>query len=275
MKKNLTAIIFLILIGILFRYNFNKHSLYNPLTINQPVVNKQPLAFGRVETDLSQHKKKLMVALTFGQSNSANYGETRYSSTENVFNYFRGKIYLAKDPLLGADGINGSVWTRLGDKLIKKKLYQNIIFVPIGVGGSSIAQWSPGGNLHKRLLHNIRHVKRSGLKFTHLLWHQGESDAYPLRTPKNEYKYHFKKIIKSIREEGVEAPIYISIASNSKLNGNNEVATAQKELVNNIDILLGPNTDKLGPTYRYDGVHFTTEGLEKFSNSWVKILSSN
>ena len=66
--------------------------------------------------------KGSMVLFTFGQSNSANFGQRdyRYTCKKEVYNYFNDTIYKAKDPLLGADGGWASVWTLVGDKLIEK-----------------------------------------------------------------------------------------------------------------------------------------------------------
>ena len=59
----------------------------------------------------------LMVALAFGQSNSANFAQTRSVSKSNVFSYYGGRCYVAQDPMPGATGIGGSVWPVLGDKV--------------------------------------------------------------------------------------------------------------------------------------------------------------
>ena len=53
--------------------------------------------------------KKLIVALVFGQSNSANFGNVRHQSKPGVYNLFENELYAAKDPLIGASGTGGSV----------------------------------------------------------------------------------------------------------------------------------------------------------------------
>jgi len=57
----------------------------------------------------SVHAKRVMVALVFGQSNAANFGESPHKAREGVYNFYQGKLYAAQDPLLGADGNGGSV----------------------------------------------------------------------------------------------------------------------------------------------------------------------
>ncbi|CAA9585618.1 MAG: hypothetical protein AVDCRST_MAG86-3463 [uncultured Truepera sp.] len=216
---------------------------------------------------------RVMVALTFGQSNAANSGETRYRSRGRVYNFYQGKLYAARDPLLGATGRGGSVWTRLGDRLVAQGRYDAVVFVPLGVGATGIARWAPGGDLHAKVVSAIREVKGSGLNVTHLMWHQGESDVG--RTGTLTYETMFLDMLVSIRDEGVNAPIYVSVATRCHNQGaDRTIRRAQQGLVDpSLGIYAGPDTDKLGRRYRYDRCHFSTEGLEKFAELWLKALA--
>jgi len=211
---------------------------------------------------------RLMVAVVFGQSNSANYGETPYKPRRPVYNSYQGKLYKAEDPLLGADGVGGSVWTRLGDELIDKGYYDAVVFAPLGVGQTEIARWTLGGDLHPRVLDAIRDLKQHQLSVTHLLWHQGESDAG--KTAKESYKRMFNEMVSSIRRQGVNAPIYVAVASRGSIpRGDKQIQEAQQELVDTSRrIYAGPNTDQLGNN-RFDGVHFSDEGLDKAAQLWL------
>jgi hypothetical protein len=121
----------------------------------------------------------MAIIVTFGQSNAANFGETPFEPRGNVFNfnYADGKCYFAKDPLLGADGKKGSVWTRVGDKLVSRHVYDTVLLAPIGVNWSSVSEWAPSGRLHGRIHKVLKGLQKKGLTITHLLWHQGERDA--------------------------------------------------------------------------------------------------
>lgn len=214
---------------------------------------------------------RVMVALVFGQSNAANSGETRYSSKERVYNFYGGKLYRARDPLLGATGRGGSVWTRLGDRLIAAGHYDAVVFIPLGVGGSALARWTVGGDLHAGVLRAVREVQARGLTLTHLLWHQGESDT---GTTAEAYKAMFLAMLASIRNEGVDAPIYVSVTTRCHQQGPNEaVRRAQRDLANPLhNIYAGPDTDILGAHYRYDDCHFSTAGLGRFAELWLNAL---
>ena len=74
------------------------------------------------------------VIFTFGQSNSANYGQTTYTCKLEVYSWYNGRMAKAADPLPGAGGEKGSVWGRLGDKLIEAGMARKVLIVPVGVG---------------------------------------------------------------------------------------------------------------------------------------------
>ena len=168
---------------------------------------------GRPEIPLTRlASQRVMVALAFGQSNAANFEENPRHAGAGVFNFYQGKLYAAHDPLLGAGGDGGSVWTRLGDQLIAAKHYDAVVFLPLGVGDAALARWTVNGDLHPRLVEAIRDVQSHGLPITHVLWHQGEKDAM-LHTSKHAYQQMFMEMVSSIRQHGVTAPIYVSVAT--------------------------------------------------------------
>ncbi|MCS7088792.1 MAG: sialate O-acetylesterase [Thermoflexales bacterium] len=218
---------------------------------------------------------RVMVALVFGQSNAGNWGETRHRAHPRVRVFFRGRWSPAADPLPGADGAGGSVWTRLGDKIIAAGLYDRVVFVPAAIGGTEIAKWAPGGLLHEDLLRNIRTAQRAGLRFTHLLWHQGESDAV-LDTDSEHYRRLFLAMLASIRKLGVDAPVFVARATRCGMYPPNEkIRAAQAALIDPaLGIYAGPDTDQLGDEHRYDGCHFSAAGLERHAELWLEVLST-
>jgi len=221
----------------------------------------------------TKRQMRVMVALVFGQSNAGNWGEGRRTAGPRVFNFFRGRYERARDPLAGADGQGGSVWTRLGDKLIAAGLYDRVVFVPAAIGATGIAEWAPNGRLHQDLLRNVREARRARLVFTHLLWHQGESDA-ALGTTAEDYQAHFLAMLAAIRALGVDAPAFVAIATRcGQYQPNEVIRAAQLGLVNPaLGIFAGPDTDQLGPEYRYDGCHFSDQGLEMHAQMWLEVI---
>lgn len=236
-----------------------------------------PLLRDREEVPFSRlpDPARVMVALVFGQSNAANYGETAQAARGAVYNFYQGKLYRARDPLLGGGGTGGSVWTRLGDRLIEHGLYEAVVFLSLGLTSTEIARWGPTGDRHPALLEAVTALRQRGLTPTHLLWHQGEADAYH-KTSKAAYQKSFRDMVASLRAHGVSAPIFISIASRCKTNrGEATIREAQRELIDPArNLYAGPDTDTLGFEYRYDGCHFTHEGLDKASDLWLASLKA-
>jgi hypothetical protein len=212
------------------------------------------------------------VLLTGGQSNAANYGQMPITPREGVFNFdwFDGQCYRARDPLLGPDGNGGSVWTRLGDLLVARGDYEQVLIAPVAVGGSALRRWIPGGDLHVRLVETKRRLDAVGVHVTHVLWHQGERDA-ELATPGDVYTEEFGKLVASLRELGIDAPVYPAVASACGGPGSEAIRTAQRGLpLRFAGVKAGPDTDALANlTYRYDACHFSDAGLDAHARLWL------
>ena len=230
---------------------------------------------------------KTMVLLVYGQGNAANGGEVKYNPKHNVLNAYKGKCYKATDPLLGATDNKGTVWSRLGDKIIESGAYDNVIIKTIAVGGTPIASWTVNGmgigykgrlfgNYHSKILEAYEEMNDMGLPITHILWHQGESDTIN-KTTKEEYKESFLDMLDNMRKHGLKAPIYVAQASRYGKKTSEDVVQAQVELsLEREDIFAGPNTDIIDSfdDRTEDGQRFSEQGLEKHANAWLKALEN-
>jgi len=224
---------------------------------------------GKTEIVCPKQTDQTVVALVYGQSNSANmHGQRTFQHSPRIVNFFNGRCYKASDPLLGASGRAGSVWTFTGARLLETGKYDHIIFVPAGMNASQISEWAEGGRFNPMLSDTIRRATKR-YKFTHVVFHQGETDAR-IRTTEDEYKKNFLSMVQTIRGLGVDAPVYVSVTSFCApvMETDNPVAKAQRELVSTRDrILPGPNTDTLNsPEDRFDDCHMSYAGVQKFSD---------
>lgn len=235
---------------------------------------------GKVETRCPEQSHKTQVLLLVGQSNAANHAGQRFSSDfgDRIVNYFNGKCYKASSPLLGASGMMGESWVLLSNKMIAQGLADNVVIVTTAIGSTSISKWAKGGELNPMLSDAIDELRKDGFKVTRVVWHQGESDFIPAKTKTEDYKTMFHSVVSTMREHGIEAPIYVSIATfDESYEGwsvNNPTATAQRELPNSgSGIYKGVDTDHL-VTFRdrYDGTHFSASGQEKFTNALIDIF---
>jgi len=235
----------------------------------------------RIEVDCRKFQNDgTAVIVTAGQSTADNAGNIPYKPHNNVFNLnpFNGKCYRAEDPLLGTTASGGSTWSRLGDRLTASGAFENVLFVPIAVGGSSVKDWIGwDGTYHGR--HNRRFtlaldsIKKAGLKLTHILWQQGETDAVK-RMKKENYIKYFGKIVDSLRSKGVSAPIFIARASYCQYRSNKMIRDAQFEIPTKFgNVFHGPDSDQFSNAImRYDGCHMSGAGQDALADSWRDVL---
>lgn len=224
---------------------------------------------------------KSTVVFAFGQSNSANHGQSShlYTPKHEVYNYFQGNVYKAKDPLLGATGEGASVWGLVADGMIDSGLAERVTLIPIGVGGVEVGAWAEGGHLYELLCTTVRQIAEKKIHVDYICWHQGESDNIS-NTPTEEYIKRFLTVRKVFRDHGIDAPIIVAVASYHPycLEENNgcsdEIRNAQILLAERYeDIYLGPDTDQLNQLHqRADGVHFSWIGQREHARLWVEAL---
>ena len=226
------------------------------------------------------------VLFAFGQSNSGNAARDRYVPLHDVvnFNPLDGKCYRAEDPLLGAEGTGGSVWGRLADLLIRDGAYRGVTLVSVGVGGTSIDRWVPGGDLHARLEHAAAALARSGIQPTHVLWHQGETDVHAGMSGE-EYAAKFESLAVALERLGIDAPVFPAVTSHCYFEEEDrtefataaaDIRAAQESLPGRLaNVRAGPDTDVIdGPQLRHDNCHFTHKGIDLHARLWQSALAA-
>ena len=206
------------------------------------------------------------VLVAFGQSNSANHAEYKFSEDEldGVINYFNGRCYSAQSPLLGATGADGEWVSLTAKKLIEAGVYEEVIVVSSGIGGTPVMRWADGNDLNN-MFKDVLQALLTEYRVTDMVWHQGESDRVYTHT--DVYETYFMSMVNSVRDIGIDAPIFVSIASICGEEGSwlypNRVTAAQTRLLDNKGLELGVNTDEVVPIeLRYDTCHFGKVGQE-------------
>jgi hypothetical protein len=203
---------------------------------------------GKQEIACPAQNKETGVLLVIGQSNSANHAEKKLTThhPSHVVNYYNGHCYVAGSPLLGATGEQGEFITEVADQLIDRKIYQDVVILSSGIGGSSITRWQVDGDLNQMLMDTLSLMKE--YKVTDILWHQGETD-FGLSLNEKIYEKSFNSLKTSLRDAGVAAPFFIALATKCGDNPywvpKNPVTTAQGKLADKQTIFLAANTDEL------------------------------
>lgn len=286
----LTVALAVTLLGVGMRAALQKNRLYQlaltaktlvfPTVIEHLPDQVRANGFGQLVHYQGKHKvrqpditARTMVAFVFGQSNAANHGGERYTgATGKVHNYFGGDFYAAADPLLGASGYFGSVWTLLANQLVAAGLHDQVVLLPAGVGGSSVAEWQAGGRLHGMFVQRLEEARRSGLVVTHFLWHQGEADA---ASDPSAYAAGLREVIAVARAHFPGARFFVAQASRCDSRPSSPaILQAQQGATRQAGVFLGPNTDLIDGADRYDDCHFSGRGLERHAQAWLRALQA-
>jgi hypothetical protein len=233
---------------------------------------------GKTETNCPAWTATTAVILAFGQSNSANAADTRfhYSNDHRILNFYGGRCYFAASPLLGATHTGGEFLTTMSNILLETNQYSQVIIVAAGVGNSAINSWQAGGDLNSMLNGVIKDI-RGQYPVTHLVWHQGESDHYR-KTETWRYVDRFESMLESIRDLGVDAPIFIALASKcgrQPVDISSAVRIAQAKLVEkHPDVHLAIDSDlALSVSDRAeDDCHLSATGIEKMAAAYAAAI---
>jgi hypothetical protein len=229
------------------------------------------------------------VIVVTGQSNTTNVVPALYVPANRLgvinFNIGDGGFYRAKsggsiDPLLGCTGFapnlpatspwpNGNWIGQLADQLITAGKATNVIVVPIGVGGSFIADWAAGGSNNPRIAVAFRRMQRAGLVPDVIISGQGESDHGA--TSQAAYMASANSMIATFRSFWPTVPIFINVESWAGGSVDPNIANAQAAIVNHsTGIWAGANADALtgnscgaggaSACRQSDGLHWSTAG---------------
>ena len=230
---------------------------------------------GKAEVPCPRQDEKTAVILAIGQSNIANHAAAKVVSRSSgaVLNYSDGRCHAAASPLLGATGEGGEFLTLLGDRLVVNGIYRTVVLVPLGVGGSSIDRWQRGGDLNAMLLSRLR-LLETQYRVTEVLWHQGEAD-YAVGTSAGTYAQSFDSLVGTLRDAGVQAPIFTAIATKcvADWTKDNPTADGQRAILQREGVHLGADTDALlDGQDRRDGCHMTASGQEKTAAAFAQAI---
>ena len=216
-----------------------------------------------------------MVLLALGQSNAGNHGAAATLSLEPVTLVAGDRCILANDPLPGATGNGASIWRRLPAALSGLGVARPVVLDVLAVDGASIGAWTRRGSpLRRRLESTVESLRKTGLMPDFVLWQQGEADALD-GIGRAGYVNALGELRSALDENGATAPILLAYSTTCRSVPNDAIRAAiEAAAADSARFRMGPDTDALqGPRYRYDGCHFTADGLNAAAKLWAESLT--
>lgn len=269
----LCAVAMLMIAVVVHRFSGGNHPAWAaPLTpVKEPDSRHQPVDCQRLPD------QNRMVILVLGQSNAANHGPVGAPpdapGTSGVYAFFAGTCYQAADPMPGTTGSGTSFLPKLGELLLDKRATDAVLFVPMAIESTRVEDWAEHPEIQRRLRDTLASLAARHIRLTHVLWQQGEADNNR-NTTGEAYRQGLARFIRTLRAQGVRAPIFVAQASHCKGKNNGGITSAQAQVLDaSAGILAGPNTDTLvGEEWRVDGCHFTKRGLDVVATMWSEAL---
>ena len=190
-------------------------------------------------------------------------------------------------------GKNAWCWGRLGELLVNR-LNVPVMFFNVALNGTTVAAWAETANgnftanpyiggvyANKLPYQNMSDVLKyfvPELGVRAILWCQGESDnvnsnAYNKAPNEQTYVSNLQTVINKTRSESGKNNLNWVISLTSFNSGSDpKIIRAQQTLIQQPNVIQGPNTDVIQPEGRQEGVHFTT-GLSQLADAWNNSLT--
>lgn len=205
-----------------------------------------------------------LTIVTGGQSNAANSIPVLSAAKGQVSVWFDGRCFAAVDPILGANGLQGSLWPNLADE-VASRTGRPVLLINGAIGGTQVGDWlDDRSGYYKALLDRVQSARATGYEPDLLIWHQGETDAAAERDI-GRFEAKLDELSQRLLTDLPEAKFYMFRASmcmgERRANGVPAITEAQSRVVSRHErIFAGLNTDVLARDYRWDGCHFNSAG---------------
>ena len=229
--------------------------------------------------------KSAFVIAALGQSNAGNHLGPRVAGDPAlpVYAYFRDRCVALQDPVPGATGEDGSLWTELALQLARSRR-EPIVVIAGAAAGSSVRDWDRDhAGMTSRALRSLAAAARDGLAPRVVVWLQGETDA-EAGMSQATYASLLEKLVERISAAIASAsskptarPAWI-ITQTSRCWGSEtrseDVRAGQRAVAAKIaNGHPGPDTDALDDSYRRDGCHFSERGRQRIVAELVEAIA--
>ena len=220
-----------------------------------------------------------IVLVTGGQSNAANaFADPLVPPADSgALMMLAGRCYPLRDPVLGATGDRGSLWTGLGPALARTA-GRPVIFINGAVGGSQLGDWADARSGYVRhLAGEVAAARKAGVVADKVIWIQGETDA-AVQLPPALYVEQMQAVMAAFDAAGVmpqQTPWLVFRSTRCKARANNGPAidaAVTAWAAREPRVILGPNASALGYDARWDDCHFNGRGRDALVAETLPLL---
>lgn len=214
------------------------------------------------------------VWFALGQSNAGNHAEQRHTAGPEVTAFDGRRCSPAADPLPGADGDNGSLWTPLAALWVREGRAPRVLIAVVSQESTGIERWQPGGKLHRRALRTAAALQARGLSVTRILWLQGESDSID-GTGGDAYARALAATLEPLHR-ATGAPVYVAQTGRCGDAFSPAIRNAQARVAASLPWAHpGPDLDTIHPDGRFERCHFDRHGQRQAVILWRDALAAN
>ncbi|HRE04788.1 MAG TPA: sialate O-acetylesterase [Opitutaceae bacterium] len=143
--------------------------------------------------------------------------------------------------------------------------------IPAAVGGTSLDQWVPDGELYTQAVERAKAALSQGGRLRAILWHQGESDSQPDKAA--TYAARFNRLISRLRTDlgYPAAPVIVGELSHAR-STSGVLNPVLRNLPNSVARCTCVASD--GLTDKGDGTHFDSPSLREFGRRYARAFLS-
>jgi hypothetical protein len=206
--------------------------------------------------------------LVMGDGTSANCNARVFGATSGVYQIgLDGIEKPARDPLESADCQKGSIWLPLGQQMIKAGVADKVIFMSIGVAGTSARGWQAGGVAFAKLAAVTRTVNARKIKFDYALWQHSDTGS---DTRGRDCIAEMRKVVRAM---SIAIKIDKWIIGQSKGCGDGIEGDPPINQWNPLfNRFSGPNTSTLDSSYRSASEYLNELGQLKLAHLWFRSI---
>lgn len=219
------------------------------------------------------------IFVTIGDSLGCNVAPSAFTPVNaNVLNFciYNGATYAAVDPQLGctvagSPGGPGNIFTRLADSIQGTGKFTKTVLVPVGVGGTLIAQWQV--DQFNRIKGTFARLAAAGVTATAVLIQLGANDC-AAGTTQTTYAAGLTALLSLIRLY-YAGPIFIATETWISGTVSAGIQAAQAGAVNHGSLIwAGANGDSLNGSNRYDNTHWNDTGAAAMAALWLTAIQA-